>query len=87
MDINDEAGNKTVQDIQASGGQAVYVNANVAEASDCERMVQTAEDTFGHLHILFNNAGISHAQDDDVDDRSHADLLVPMSSSAFGVLC
>ncbi|MEL7435754.1 MAG: glucose 1-dehydrogenase [Chloroflexota bacterium] len=85
VDINDEAGNKTVQDIQASGGQAVYVNANVAEASDCERMVQTAEDTFGHLHILFNNAGISHAQDDDAINTSEEVWDLTMQVNVKGV--
>ncbi|MEL6406031.1 MAG: glucose 1-dehydrogenase [Chloroflexota bacterium] len=89
VDINDEAGNKTVQDIQASGGQAVYVNANVAEASDCERMVQTAEDTFGHLHILFNNAGISHAQDDDAINTSEEvwDLTIQVNVKGVFLGC
>ncbi|MEL6307950.1 MAG: glucose 1-dehydrogenase [Chloroflexota bacterium] len=89
VDINDEAGNKTVQEIQAGGGQAVYVNANVAEASDCERMVQTAEDTFGHLHILFNNAGISHAQDDDAINTSEEvwDLTIQVNVKGVFLGC
>ncbi|TVR20710.1 MAG: glucose 1-dehydrogenase [Anaerolineaceae bacterium] len=65
VDVNESAGKQTVQEIEAQGGAAVYIHADVSKASDCERMIQTTEATFGALHILFNNAGISHADDDD----------------------
>jgi NAD(P)-dependent dehydrogenase (short-subunit alcohol dehydrogenase family) len=65
VDINDEGGKNTVKEIEAAGGKAVYVRADVSKAADTEKMVKTAEDTYGALHILFNNAGISHADDDD----------------------
>jgi NAD(P)-dependent dehydrogenase (short-subunit alcohol dehydrogenase family) len=65
VDINDEHGQQTVQEIEAQGGRASYVHADVSLAADCERMIQAAEDTYGALHVLFNNAGISHAEDDD----------------------
>ena len=65
VDINDAGGNKTVEEIIAQGGNATYIHADVAQAADCQNMIQAAEDTYGGLHILFNNAGISHANDDD----------------------
>lgn len=65
VDVNEAAGQKTVGEIQAAGGKAAFVRADVSKAADCERMVQTAEATFGKLNVLFNNAGISHADDDD----------------------
>jgi NAD(P)-dependent dehydrogenase (short-subunit alcohol dehydrogenase family) len=65
VDINDEHGQRTVQEIGAQGGRATYVHADVSLAADCERMIQAAEDAYGALHVLFNNAGISHADDDD----------------------
>jgi NAD(P)-dependent dehydrogenase (short-subunit alcohol dehydrogenase family) len=64
-DVNDEAGQKVVQELEAAGGQAVYAHADVSKAAEAEAMIRIAEDTFGHLHVLFNNAGISHAKDDD----------------------
>lgn len=64
-DVNDEAGQTTVQLVQDAGGQATYTRADVSKATDCATMVQAAETTFGKLNILFNNAGISHARDDD----------------------
>ena len=65
VDINDGAGNETVAIITAANGAASYVHADVSKAADCEKMVAHAESTYGKLDILFNNAGLSHAQDDD----------------------
>ncbi len=65
VDVNDAAGQETVKMIADAGGKASYVRADVSKASDCENMVAHAEKTFGKLNVLFNNAGISHKDDDD----------------------
>ena len=65
VDINDANGQQTVEQIEAQGGNAIYVHADVSRADDSVRMIQAAEDAYGSLHVLFNNAGISHANDDD----------------------
>lgn len=65
VDLNDAAGAETVAEIESGGGQAVYVHADVSKGADAENMIRVAEETFGALHILFNNAGISHINDDD----------------------
>lgn len=65
VDINDPAGQETAQMIRDNGSAALYVHADVSQEADCAHMVRAAEETFGQLHILFNNAGISHAADDD----------------------
>ena len=65
VDVNDGAGADTVAAVTAIGGEAIYVHADVAKAADCAAMVKAAEERFGHLNILFNNAGIMHSQDDD----------------------
>ncbi len=65
VDVNDVAGQITVDAITRDGGKAVYVHADVSKANDCENMVAVAEKTFGKLNVMFNNAGISHADDDD----------------------
>lgn len=64
-DVNDATGQAVVEEIAAAGGRASYVRANVAQAADAEGMIRHAEQTFGKLNILFNNAGISHKDDDD----------------------
>jgi NAD(P)-dependent dehydrogenase (short-subunit alcohol dehydrogenase family) len=63
-DVNDPAGEATVAEIQDVGGAAVYVRADVSKAADAEGMVRAAEESFGKLNVLFNNAGIMHSDDD-----------------------
>jgi NAD(P)-dependent dehydrogenase (short-subunit alcohol dehydrogenase family) len=62
------------QTIQTNGGLALAVQADVAVADDVTRLVQTTVDSFGSVHILVNNAGISgggyiHQHDLDQWDR------------------
>jgi glucose 1-dehydrogenase len=38
-------------------GQAVFAIIDVTKQEDCERMIQTALDSFGDVDILYNNAG------------------------------
>jgi NAD(P)-dependent dehydrogenase (short-subunit alcohol dehydrogenase family) len=40
------------------GGEAVANHDNVADWEGGQRLIQTALDTFGELHVLVNNAGI-----------------------------
>jgi NAD(P)-dependent dehydrogenase (short-subunit alcohol dehydrogenase family) len=65
VDVNLDAAKAVEDEIRQAGGTAAAVRADVSKASDCEAMVKTAEEKFGKLTILFNNAGISHADDDD----------------------
>lgn len=65
VDVNSSAGQDSVAMIAGEGGQAIHVHADVSLPADCEKMVRVAEAEYGALHVLFNNAGISHARDDD----------------------
>ncbi len=65
VDVNQDAAARTVADVEAAGGRALAVTADVSRDDDCRAMVEAAEDTFGKLDVMFNNAGISHAADDD----------------------
>ncbi len=85
VDINDKGGKQTVKEIMEQSGQAVYVDADVTQASDCEMMIQTAESTYGKLDILFNNAGISHANDDDAINTTEEVWDLTMAVNVKGV--
>jgi len=65
VDVNEEGGQAVVAEIKASGGRALFIRADVSSNEDCARMVQETEDTFGALHVAFNNAGIMDSGDDD----------------------
>lgn len=49
---------QVVEEIQAAGGEAVANVDSVSDWEGAERIIQTAIDTFGDLHVLVNNAGI-----------------------------
>ena len=49
---------EVVEEIRAIGGEAVANTDNVADWEGGQRLVQTAIDAFGDLHVLVNNAGI-----------------------------
>jgi NAD(P)-dependent dehydrogenase (short-subunit alcohol dehydrogenase family) len=43
--------------IEQDGGTACFTRADVTVQADCDRMIATALERFGDLHVLFNNAG------------------------------
>ena len=57
-DLNVVGGQETVQLVKAAGGEAVFVETDVAQADSVEAMVQTALDTYGRLDCAHNNAGV-----------------------------
>jgi NAD(P)-dependent dehydrogenase (short-subunit alcohol dehydrogenase family) len=85
VDIEEQAAADTVSAIERAGGRAACVHADVSRAVDCERMVASAERTFGRLDVLFNNAGIMHSQDDDAVSTEETVWDVTMNVNAKGV--
>src|SRR5215471_156660 len=49
---------QVVDEITAMGGEAVANLDSAADWEGAERLIRTAIDTFGDLHVLVNNAGI-----------------------------
>lgn len=47
-----------VKEIESAGGTAVYQTLDVTDAEANKRIVQFAKDTFGHLDVIFLNAGL-----------------------------
>jgi NAD(P)-dependent dehydrogenase (short-subunit alcohol dehydrogenase family) len=85
VDIEDKGGRETIAAIKDAGGRASYVHADVAKASDAARMVTAAEDEFGKLTVLFNNAGIMHSRDDDAVSTEEDVWDLTMNVNAKGV--
>jgi NAD(P)-dependent dehydrogenase (short-subunit alcohol dehydrogenase family) len=84
-DVVDDGGNATVATIRAAGGDATYVRADVSKWSDCEAMVQCATDTYGGLHVLYNNAGIFPGDDGGVLDTPESTWNAVMEINLKGV--
>ena len=49
---------EVVDEIRAAGGEAVANGDDVADWEGAQRMINSAIETFGDLHVLVNNAGI-----------------------------
>jgi NAD(P)-dependent dehydrogenase (short-subunit alcohol dehydrogenase family) len=56
-DVDERGGEETAQRVEAGGGRAAFVLADVAAEADVRAMVATAELRFGGLDVLVNNAG------------------------------
>jgi NAD(P)-dependent dehydrogenase (short-subunit alcohol dehydrogenase family) len=85
VDVNDEGGSETVEQIRQAGSEAVYVHADVSSGHDCEQMVAQAEREFGRLNILFNNAGIMHSDDGDAQQTDEEIWDLTMRINLKGV--
>jgi NAD(P)-dependent dehydrogenase (short-subunit alcohol dehydrogenase family) len=71
-DVADEVGQAAADEVTASGGEAVYVHADVSKAEEAHGMVEVAMGRFGSLTVLYNNAGIFPADDASVTDTTEA---------------
>lgn len=58
-DFDEKAGNDVVVAIRAEGGSAVFQTVDVANLESVEGMMAFANETFGRIDILINNAGIT----------------------------
>jgi glucose 1-dehydrogenase len=72
--------------VEAAGGHAIGVQADVSQAADLHRMVATAVETYGRLDVLINNAGIETRTS--LLDTTEADfdkvIAINMKSAFFG---
>ncbi|NTU72293.1 MAG: SDR family oxidoreductase [Coriobacteriia bacterium] len=57
-DVVDDHGAETVAMIEAAGGTASFMHADVADPAHADALVKFAVDTYGALHLAVNNAGI-----------------------------
>jgi NAD(P)-dependent dehydrogenase (short-subunit alcohol dehydrogenase family) len=82
VDVNEAAAHETASQLENS----IPIRADVSKARDCEQMVAAAEKAFGKLNVLFNNAGIMHANDDDAVSTSEEvwDLTLDINGVFLG---
>ena len=57
-DLDANAARQTCEEIENSGGKAMWSAANVQQLAEVEQMVAEAIDRWGQVDILVNNAGI-----------------------------
>ncbi|MGO9058674.1 MAG: SDR family NAD(P)-dependent oxidoreductase [Candidatus Binataceae bacterium] len=88
VDINLAAASETAGEIKASGGRAIAIGANVSKSAEVKGMFEQAVSQFGHLDIVYNNAGV--IEDHDLlheigDDEFERVLQVNLQGVFFGI--
>ena len=56
---NKESAEEIVKQIEAEGGAAVAIGADVSYSEQAKRLIEETKEAFGQLDILVNNAGIT----------------------------
>jgi NAD(P)-dependent dehydrogenase (short-subunit alcohol dehydrogenase family) len=85
VDFDERAGKAVAGELQSAGCEGIFVRADVSRAADCEAMIRAAEERFGALHVLFNNAGIFPDEDGSVVDTDESVFDRVMAVNVKGV--
>jgi NAD(P)-dependent dehydrogenase (short-subunit alcohol dehydrogenase family) len=57
-DLNEESGNRVAKEIEASGGTAMFVRTDVADATSAAALADATVAAYGGIDLLVNNAAI-----------------------------
>lgn len=57
-EINSEAGSRVAEEINATGGKAVFIRVDVSDPASCQSMADQTKAQFGGADFLVNNAAI-----------------------------
>ena len=67
-DISVDAGEGVVAEVKEAGGEASFFHVDVADEGSVARLYDSADDHFGAVHVLVNNAGVLVSGDESVLD-------------------
>lgn len=79
-------GDDAVESICAAGGEAAYVNCDVTDEQSVEAAVEHAVESFGGLHVIYNNAGVMLSDDDGPTNTPMETYQRTMDINVKGVL-
>jgi NAD(P)-dependent dehydrogenase (short-subunit alcohol dehydrogenase family) len=57
-DWKPELGEKTVAQVRAADGDAIFVGADVSNSSDVQNLIKATIEKYGRIDVLYNNAGV-----------------------------
>ena len=84
---NEDAANTTKQEIEAAGGKAQVIQADVSSVADIQTLVDGTVAAFGRLDILVNNAGMETRTStlDTTEHQFDMVIAIDLKSAFFGV--
>jgi NAD(P)-dependent dehydrogenase (short-subunit alcohol dehydrogenase family) len=83
-DIEEQALLRASQELKADGAEVLAVPTDVSKAGDVEALAKKAFETYGAVHLLFNNAGVGAGTI--VWESTLADWEWTMSVNLWGVI-
>lgn len=88
-DVVEEAGLETVEQIEASGGEAAFFSVDVTDEESVASLYDEVEAQLGAVDVLMNNAGILHPSDRSVTetDRSVWDRVLAINLTGVFLCC
>ena len=66
VDIDPKMGAETAAMVRAEGGDAIFIETDLADSAAIEVMAQACREWRSVIHVLFNNAGIAESASADV---------------------
>ena len=88
-DVNAEAGEQVAVAIRAAGGKSVFIPADMRSTAQVEQLYAQAQQAFGRVNVLYNNAGVSPGEDDGVVNTSDEtwDLVLDINVKGVARCC
>ena len=87
LDIQEQAGKETVSEIEAAGGQAIFIQTDVTQTKAVHAAISKTIETFGPIDTLFNHAGTIIVKPlHETSDEDYARLMNINATSAF-IVC
>ncbi len=83
-DVEESALKQAEEELKASGAQVLAVRTDVSQADEVEVLAQKTFDTYGAVHLLFNNAGVGGGTT--VWESSLADWQWVLGVNLWGVI-
>ena len=80
-------GQALATDLQQSGSRALFIEADHTRLADCQKAVDAAIREFGHVDILFNNAGIVTSGTAETTDEQTWDATFATNVTAVWHMC
>ena len=86
-DINTDEGETTAQQIRDEGGEAIFIQHDVASEEQWQSVIDQAVSTYGKVDILINNAGIVISKPNEETTVEDWDITMAVNSTGVFLGC
>ena len=85
VDVDADGASTVANEVVEAGGKAIALRADVSSEDEVAAAVADAEEAFGRLDVVFNNAGIMHSDDGDAEATEETVWDLTMDINLKGV--